>query len=333
MRICTGRDVMETTEYILSICRNNEERFDREYATLQHIATTNLSRLAPRLVKIDRSSNNPLGAPYIIKQQVDGIRLDLVWASLTPDQKVTLAQKVTNLHSRIRFHTQPYACEPRVLSSNGVDNVSLCAIQIPRYKVPRARGYRPARHFIRPSGYMESTYQFLRDCSGRWARYQRRNWSGLMNPHWTTMDEFIDSRSRAGLLSPFDRFHLTHRQLFPQNIYVTVLGGQYIEITGVTGWEHALYAPKFAACKPPYWLWAGLHAGVDAEDLVLLDLEGGTDEQLLKQVVMRRWPPEDRVMAFFKQYSDLRTAFISVMEGRSVEWDQFFAGNAGEGPS
>ena len=48
---------------------------------------------------------------------------------------------------------------------------------------------------------------------------------------------------------------LTHLDLHPRNIIVDPSPNDWEIIMGILGWEHALFAPAFVACKPPQWLW------------------------------------------------------------------------------
>lgn len=63
---------------------------------------------------------------------------------------------------------------------------------------------------------------------------------------------------------------LCHRDLEPRNIMIQVDDNGSVRITGIIDWDLAIFASRFVACRPPYWLWrfepGGTHAVWDWED-------------------------------------------------------------------
>lgn len=236
---------------------------------------------------MDFTSNNPLKQCYVIQNRIPGYDLQsktpTFYPDLTHEQKCTFARQfaliLLDLHDIM--HPFPGLIETSADSDNDgeftirpFDLETISGYQpepdlntkLPFFQVrPFVKGWEPPEK----TPIEQSTYYFMIAQFGRWKALDLRRdpasiaWSELSKLHdrLVTMAVQMDDLGFLGN----DENCVCHLDLVgaPRNIMADIKPDGSLSITGILDWDSAVFAPSFAGCAPPMWLWAWDDEGED----------------------------------------------------------------------
>ncbi|KAF2874690.1 hypothetical protein BDV95DRAFT_603491 [Massariosphaeria phaeospora] len=252
----------DITQYILRIPRWNDS-IASAAATLAFVGTQ-LSVPIPRVVASSDSVENALGMRYMLQPRLPGQRLDGAWPALNFAQKKCLAKQLAELSRNLYGLTHTSCCVLGAAQGKGtsVDTVEFLTLRIP----PDDTHIDPLRQI--PSSLPatpQTTLEFIQQTCTRWDVYERTSCHRLTTP-WPRLAALASALHARGLLPSPSTFHFTHLDLFPRNILIVTPSPDTVVISGVLDWDDALFAPGWAACRMPVWLWTDDNADeVDEE--------------------------------------------------------------------
>ena len=98
-----------------------------------------------------------------------------------------------------------------------------------------------------------SVYSFITTQLTRQREYDVSFHRECLDP-WASFRRIIDYLHAHGLFD-VNEYYLTHMDFEPRNIFVNTISPTTAQLSGILGWDEALFAPAFLNCRPPSWLW------------------------------------------------------------------------------
>lgn len=305
---------------VLRIPRFNNARLDRDIAALRFVSK-HTSIPVPEVVMYDLTKANPLNSPYIVQTRIPGYDLQAhsgpnYYPNLSHKQKCTVAKELGRILREIQSveHSSPGLIEAAKDSEDSIIrhleistisfteeepdlNTNLPFFQPHIYGVGETATMEPP---VQRNDLKMSTYYFLLVQFGRLRASQLRRDPALIG--WA--DEFERLATMARQMDDLDLLGdgkncLCHLDLntAPRNIMARIHPDESLEITGILDWDSAIFAPRFAGCVPPMWLWAWAPDGEDEDECFANDTPATPEQQELKQLF------EDAVGPAFLEYA------------------------------
>lgn len=100
------------------------------------------------------------------------------------------------------------------------------------------------------------TYTFIKTTCQRWIDYES-TFLRKLRAQWDLCSETAKEMADRGFLDPRERFHFSHIDPYPRNILINITDDSSVETTGILDWDDAFFAPKYVACRAPFWSWEG----------------------------------------------------------------------------
>ena len=256
-------DGKEDTRLVLRVPRIAwESTPEREVAILRYVRQYT-SIPVPEVIADDYSSNNLLKDPYVIQKRVPGISISAAKQEreITTEQWCTVAREVGRTMLELQKVTNP---TPGLIESSSNEDGS-CSFSVipfdiksahdPHWKEKAATVTAEKKTSVL-NLYEESTFRFLVTQFGRWmADELDKNPDGIYN--WDFMHRLakVSGQMNKMCLLGDEINCLAHLDLAGRNIMVEFHPGEPLKITGYLDWDSAIFAPRFVACAPPWWLW------------------------------------------------------------------------------
>lgn len=238
----------QVSRYILRIPRWGNEHMQRHIVTLNFVSTR-LQVPIPTTAFYDLSSDNVLGVPYTLQTRLPGENLQFAFNQLNAAQRKDLTRKICKVI--LGMYESLYGDCAAV----GAYDVASSTFEMRSLAIPPDPDNDGKVHSlpVDETGdtltFIKTTFQRWKDHEGTFLRKPRAEWDRCI--------EMAQEMAVRGLLRANERFHLTHVDLYPRNILVNITDDSSIEITGILDWDDALFAPKYVACRAPFWLWEG----------------------------------------------------------------------------
>ena len=234
--------------YILMIPRYKEDNLENRLAVLRYVREHTMISV-PDIIFSDATDNNPLGSPYIILNRIPGKKLCDTYASLSHEQRKTIAIEIGRV-----YKIQQTATEKK----SGIIQASKDATGNFTYRIGPFP-IDPAPELDLGDLRLSDTVS-IRDTYLTLFKLQEAS----TRQHFPQDPKKADSFKRLSALA--QEMHdaglfqhvthcLCHHPLTPRDIIVSILNDNSIKITGILGWSDAIIAPCFTACRPPSWLW------------------------------------------------------------------------------
>ena len=277
----------EPVRLILRVPRFDDARPDREVAVL-HFIRRYTTIPVPEVKYVDFTSDNPLKQCYVIQNRIPGNDLQnptgpTCYLNLNHEQKCTFAKEFALLLLQLHDIMHPF---PGLIEASA-DSDKDGSFTVRPFELETACGrereqdlttllpFFEVRPFVRDwkrSGKPpmdESTYYFMIAQFGRWKALELRSdpasiaWSNDYD-RLVTMALQMDNLGFLGN----DENCICHLDLSgaPRNIMADIKSDGSLSITGILDWDSAVFAPRFAGCAPPMFLWDEWDGEEDEED-------------------------------------------------------------------
>ena len=245
-----GTDPLSPTRLVLRVPRFDDERVDREVATLNFICQQTTVPV-PKVIAFDTTINNALNSSYMIQNRIPGVNLALAYPDLSHQQKCSLAAQWGRLLLDLHSVSSPVA---GLIESSDESTYDKDFRVVP-FDITDFSGTAPSANCLSADvpgsdtvlGILE--LQFDRWKARALSLDRGENYSfDLINSLLTVAREMHDMRY-------FDdnRNVLCHLDLEPRNVILSL--EQEVSISGILDWDSAVFAPIFMTCAPPFWLW------------------------------------------------------------------------------
>jgi hypothetical protein len=238
----------KVSHYILRIPRWGNEHMQRRIATLK-FASTRLHVSVPITLLCDLSSDNVLGVPYTLQTRLPGESSQFAFTQLNFTQRKDLTRKICKVIPKLH-ESSCGNCAPV-----GTYDVASFKLEMQSLAILPDPDNDGKVHSLLIGG-ISDTYTLIETTYQRWKDYKS---TFLRKPRaeWDCCSKMAQEMADCGYLNVSERFHVFPMDMPPRNILVNVTDDSSVEIIGILGWEDALSAPKYAACRAPFWLWEG----------------------------------------------------------------------------
>jgi hypothetical protein len=236
---------------------------------------------APGVVFHQDDDNHALGIPVVVIDRIPGRDLEHTWLLATHHQKLCLARQLGEMHRDFLAATESNSgiiraasdnhpntlgasseafLEP--LGSNGMFNLDSRVRQLAQN---RNDGSILEWAFLNSRRPANNPYDIL-----LYGLRCRKLQSQVGRQLIYTMDtyrlcqEMLEVMRSIGIFEEravTARSSLWHPDLFPRNIMAMKKGREKADLTGIIDWDGAMYAPSFASCSPPTWMWKPCYFG------------------------------------------------------------------------
>ena len=253
----------EDTRVVLRVPRYAwESTPEREVALLRYVRQYT-SIPVPEVIAVDYSSNNLLKDPYVVQKRIPGITISAAKheREITTEQWCTVAREIGRTMLELQKVTKPTpGLIESSLNKDGSHSFSVTPFDIksahdPDWKEKAAAVTAETKASVLDL-YKESTFRFLITQFGRWmADELDRRPDGIYS--WDFMHRLAGVAGQMNEMSLLgdDINCLAHLDLAGRNIMVEFPPDEPLKITGYLDWDSAVFAPRFVACAPPWWLW------------------------------------------------------------------------------
>ena len=317
----------EDTRLVLRVPRQAwESTPEREVALLRYVRQYT-SIPVPEVIAVDYTSNNLLKDPYVIQKRILGTNISVAKheREITTEQWCTVAREIGRTMLELQKVTNP---TPGLIESSsnrdGSCSFSVTPFDIksaydPDWKEKAATVTAETKAYVLDI-YKESTFRFLITQFGRWmAEELDRKPEGIY--HWDYMyrlARIAGQMERMSLLGD-DINCLAHLDLAGRNIMVEFPPDEPLKITGYLDWDSAVFAPKFVACAPPWWLWQDDDDETDYQDdeSKANDTPAQPHKQEIKRAFEETVGEDFLIYAYEPEYQLARKLFHIAIQGNS----------------
>ena len=267
-------DGKEETRLILRVPRYAwESTPEREVAILRYVRQYT-SIPVPEVIAVDYTSNNLLKDPYVIQKRVPGTSISAAKQEreITTEQWCTVAREIGRTMLELQKVTNP---TPGLIESSSNEDGGYSFSVIPfDIKFAHDPGWKEKAAAVTAEKkasvlrhYKESTFRFLITQFGRWmADELNQRPDGIYNWDFMYRLAVVAGQMNKMCLLGDDINCLAHLDLAGRNIMVEFHPGEPFKITGYLDWDSAVFAPRFVACAPPWWLWQDDDDATDYQD-------------------------------------------------------------------
>ena len=147
-----------------------------------------------------------------------------------------------------------------------------------------------------------------------WNEYEENEKGWSWDEIWHGFIRVAKEMHTLGFLPDDEKFHFCHLDFNIYNFLGEVHNDSTLHITGVLDWDTAVFAPKFVACRPPYYFWMPADEDECDEDMAVVEPLTDLDREL-KQVFLETASAEFQRHAFFPEHVIARRIFNVFQEG------------------
>ncbi|KAF2874694.1 hypothetical protein BDV95DRAFT_450768, partial [Massariosphaeria phaeospora] len=299
-----------TEKYVIRIPRFDSAGMEDDIAVLE-LAASHLTFPVPRTISFDATDSNALGKAYVIQRRLEGQQVSELWNSLNFAQKCSFARQVTRLSGEIAAVTSPAA---GVIFSGHKTGHSSGPVPLKTFSVPPSEGH-DTENLDKPLDWPstpQTSLDFMLSQCERWREYYLSQDMDL-DDTWNAFADIARSMHKRGLLPTEDLFQLSHQDLEPYNILITIKNEKTVEITGVLYWDGAVFAPSFMF-RSTFWLWSGVDDEDEDENTALGEPETEEGKEL-KKIFLEGTEPRLLTHAFSSECAVARRFFGLLRDG------------------
>ncbi|KAI4186008.1 MAG: hypothetical protein LQ348_004286 [Seirophora lacunosa] len=306
------------SHYILRVPRFEEEgQQDRELVIHRYVAQHTSLPLAD-IVFFDLTNCNPLGSTYVVQTRLPGTTLLLAYPSLTHEQRKSVVRDFgTILLGLQAVKNETSGVVAATAQEDGARIYNVCRFNLEHNLVDY--DYVDNVDDVDPLG-DRAVLNMLLTQSQRWvARCKHLDPDDIFaTDYFAQLSKVARQMDEAGVFDD-NAFRLTHLDLEPQNILVAIGSDGHASISGVLDWDSAVFAPVFASCRPPSWLWAWIEEGEEDEGKAN-DIPENPEQRELKQMFEEIMGPAFLKYAYQPQYRMARSLFMLAKDGLQSTW-------------
>ncbi|KAL8801336.1 MAG: hypothetical protein Q9182_004543 [Xanthomendoza sp. 2 TL-2023] len=295
--------------YILRIPRFQIAQQRREIAILRYVQKHTSIPVAD-VIFSDSTTQNPLNEPYVVQTRIAGQDLEQAYQTLDHEQKRAIAKQWGQILLEQRtVKTEFSGVVDASTNEGGTQSYTVHAYDV--FSDPEAD---PVEIDLVPK--QSILDMFVTQCA-RWDAAEIRTCMdydpNFRLDHWDRLATIAKVMDAAGLFKD-SYFTLCHFDLHPRNVMVDIQADGAAVISGVLDWDSAVFAPDFAVCIPPSWIWAWRDdedERTDESD----DTPADPKDQVLKQDFEEAVGSELRELFYAPQYRMARKLFNFALEG------------------
>lgn len=248
--------------YILRCPRENEDQNNivREIALFRLADNSLPSFTVPTAIKFDTSSDNLLGAPFVISKRLPGANLDNLWPDLNHQQKLSLAVQIGKVYNELSRSPFKFVgmVDPASVSNdkNKQKDIRVFEPQFNR-RVKVENEWKDVTENLRTLAPRQTPLEVLRSRFQKWKVWDfNPNFSDGESIPYTKLARIVEEQqTQHSTWAPERCFYLAHNDLYPRNIMARIVNDHQVEVTGILDWDLATIAPAVVAFQPPWWLW------------------------------------------------------------------------------
>ncbi len=210
----------------------------------------------PRVIHCDITSCNPILLPYILMDWVEGLPLSDIFQNngLDDSQRLNLAKELALFYRQMQGMNSDTSGEIFPHSVEKIDSGTIALQPIGSHPFERD----PAILSIWTNGKSsdQASLGMLIEAYQRKLREAQEGKTSPLHkfvPQLKTCLDIARGMYGAGMAAEEAKHCLIHTDLFPRNIMIDP--SKTPMITSIIDWDEAIFAPKFATCQPPVWLW------------------------------------------------------------------------------
>ncbi|KAF2169293.1 hypothetical protein M409DRAFT_20519 [Zasmidium cellare ATCC 36951] len=196
----------------------------------------------PAVVHHDSSTDNPLGCEYVLQKRLKGQSLDLVWPSLTEDEKLKIYDFMVEVLRELTSHEWKHIASLRLTAEGEIvpgpvlDERFWEARDIEKYFPPgeTVESLNPLGPY---SSYVEFSIARLEKSMHAIRKHESL---AFMRPHLPLLEDFIEALREDSKKLNRTNLCLAHRDLHMGNIMYDVEGHT---VTGILDWEFSVVMP------------------------------------------------------------------------------------------
>ena len=208
------------------------------------------------------TDDNPLKTPYILQTRISGVSLQSVLPDMSHKQWCSVAGQLGHIILELQQVTNT---APGLIENSGkiggFSNLKVSPFDIRKpFDSDWKKKQETSLTFETDNErylymYKKDTFRFLVIQLARWRSEElhQRALDILDIEHMHHLINILIEIYEIGYFS--DRVNcLLHINLTTRNIMVELGSDDSIKITGVLDWDSTIFAPRFVACRPPWWL-------------------------------------------------------------------------------
>lgn len=299
-------------------------RPDRDVAILRYLKRYTTIPI-PEVKIFDLSSSNPLNQPYVLQTRVVGYNLQRVYPNLSHDRNCTIARELGKVLIALQGVINPL---PGLIESAPIpEDENAFTVRPFDIKLHHDKDWESKTQDYtqwtqdQHNKFYGTTLDFLITQFGRWrADELYRDPSGIA--WWDYQHRFVGiakEMNQLGMLSDSQNC-LCHLDFAARNVMVDVPMDEPLTIAGILDWDSAVFAPKWVACAPPWWIWADDpdDDGADwdeSDELRALETPPTTTGQELKRIFEDTVGDDYLHYAYEPQYRMARKLFHFAVNG------------------
>ena len=247
---------------VLRIPHNPDQYMHHQAVMLAYLGLK-LEHPVPKIVTFDPTTHNALGRSYMLEKRLPGQRLDVLWPTLNQAQRLSAVRAISTILLNVREIRNK--CPGPIGIRNTTrdlkhDFVSTEPIPIPRFQY--------TNHQVSLNVAIsepQSAKDFLLDLCARQRAYATAAKQPGDKEVWVKIVKVIETLHESGLIADSSPFHFYHGEFHARNLLASVTSESEIAITGIVGWDSALFAPAFMSTRAPFFLWSD-HMGSEGEE-------------------------------------------------------------------
>ncbi|KAI4651548.1 uncharacterized protein J4E79_009028 [Alternaria viburni] len=252
----TGRPTRQNKRkrLVLRIPHNPDQCMHHQAAMLAYLGLK-LEYPVPKIVTFDATADNALGRSYMLQKRLPGQRLDVLWPTLNQAQRLSAVRAISNVLLDVRKIRNK--CPGLIGIRNSTHHLKNDFVSTEPVPIPRIKHTTGPVTFNIARSEPQSAKDFLLDLCAR----QRAHATAAKQPGgkevWVRIVKVIETLHESGLIPDSSPFHFYHDDFNAHNLLASVTSESEIAITGIVGWDFALFAPAFMSTRAPFFLWSG----------------------------------------------------------------------------
>jgi len=260
----TGRPARQNKRkrLVLRIPHNPDQNMHHQAVMLAYLGLK-LEHPVTKIVTFDPTAHNALGRSYMLQKRLPGQRLDVLWPTLNQAQRLSAVRAISTVLLDVRKIRNK--CPGFIGIRNTTFDLKNDFVSTEPITIPRFRNTNHQVNLNVAISEPQSTKDFLLDLCARQRAYATAAKQPGGKEVWARIVKAIETLHESGLVPDSSPFHFYHGDFNARNLLASVTSGSGIVITGIVGWDFALFAPAFMSTRAPFFLWSG-NMGSEGEE-------------------------------------------------------------------
>ncbi|KAI4909968.1 hypothetical protein J4E85_011465 [Alternaria conjuncta] len=260
----TGRPTRQNKRkrLVLRIPHNPDQNMHHQAVMLAYLGLK-LEHPVPKIVTFDPTADNALGRPYMLQKRLPGQSLDVLWPMLNQAQRLSAVRAISTVLLNVRKIRNK--CPGPIGIRNTTYDLKNDFVSTEPVPIPRIKQTTGQVSFNVARSEPQSTKEFLLDLCARQRVYATAAKQPGGKEVWVRIAKVIETLHESGLIPDSSPFHFYHGDFNARNLLASVTSESEIAITGIVGWDSALFAPAFMSTRAPFFLWSG-NMGSEGEE-------------------------------------------------------------------